>query len=296
MSRVKIIANPISGRGRSRDLVHKLCAEIERRGLNAETAFTGAKGDAQKAAADVDSEYAAVCAVGGDGTMNEVLNGIAATDVPLAVLPAGLSNVLAVELEMPRDPAAVADAIAAGHTVDVDLCIADGRYFLAMGGAGWDAHIVHSIARSRKSPLGFAGYILPIARALVDYGFPNIEVVLDGKPISDKAGMVIVGNIKQYGGRFKITTQANFADGLLDFYVVYRAAPVEMLKLFAGALWGDHIRHGNAQYLQGKKLELRSSGEVPVHIDGEAAGHLPKTFEVTGRKKRVIVPHPQNAS
>ena len=63
-----------------------------------------------------------------------------------------------------------------------------------------------------------------------------------------------------------------------------------MLKLFAGVLWGDHTRHGNAKYLRGKKLELSGKGEVPVHIDGEVSGHLPKTFEATGRKKKVIVP------
>ena len=114
--------------------------------------------------------------------------------------------------------------------------------------------------------------------------------MLDGKKVSDKAGMVIVGNVKQYGGPFKVTNRADFTDNLLDVYLVHRASHIEMLKLFAGVLWGDHTRHGNAKYLRGTKLELESKGKVPVHIDGEVYGHLPMTFETTGKKKRVIVP------
>jgi YegS/Rv2252/BmrU family lipid kinase len=290
LSKVKIIANPISGRGRSRALVEKLSTELLSRGLEVETFFTAAKGDAIKAAADAEEGYAAVCAVGGDGTMNEVLNGIARKKIPLALLPAGLSNVLAVELGITADPRAVAEAIAKNTAVEVDLCFADGRYFVAMGSAGWDAHIVHSIARSRKSHLGFPGYVLPIARSLLTYDFPHIKVVLDGAAVTDKAGLVVVGNIRQYGGPFRITDRADFTDGLLDVYVVKRATPAQMLKLFAAVLWGDHTRHGNASYLRGRKLELTSSGEVPVHIDGEASGHLPRIFEMTGTKVRVIAP------
>ena len=290
MKKAKIIANPISGRGASRDLAETLAAELTSLGFEPETVFTGAKGDAAEAAAAAEEGCAAVCAVGGDGTMNEVLNGIAQKDIPLAILPAGLSNVVAVELGIPRDPSAIARAIADGDSVEMDLCVADGRYFIGMGGAGWDAHIVHSIAQSRKSPLGFPGYVLPIARSLLTYDFPNIKAVLDGATVSEKAGMVIVGNVKQYGGPFKVTNRADFTDGLLDVYIVQRATPAQMLKLFAGVLWGDHTRHGNAKYVRGRKLELTSPGSVPVHIDGEASGHLPRTFETTGKTKRIIVP------
>lgn len=271
-------------------MVERLAEELTSLGMQVDTILTEAKGDATAAAGEATDGYAAVCAVGGDGTMNEVLNGIAEDPVPLAILPAGLSNVLAVELGIPADPRVVANSIASGNTAEVDLCQAGGRYFVAMGGAGWDAHIVHSIAQSRKSPLGFPGYVLPIARSLVTYDFPHIEVILDGRTVTKKAGMVIVGNVKQYGGPFQVTNRADFSDGLLDIYMIRRASPAQMLKLFAGVLWGDHTRHGNAKYLQGRKLELQSSGSVPVHIDGEASGHLPKTFEITGRRKRVIVP------
>jgi YegS/Rv2252/BmrU family lipid kinase len=290
MRKVRIIANPISGKGKSRNLVDELSRELSTRGFDVNSVFTSAKGEAVKAAEEVNDEYVSVCAVGGDGTMNEVLNGIVDKEVHLAVLPAGLSNVLAVELGITAEPKALAEAIAEESTVEIDLCRAGERYFVAMGGAGWDAHIVHQIARSRKSSLGFRGYVLPIARSLLTYKFPNIEVTLDGSTVTKKAGMVIVGNIKQYGGPFKVTNRADFTDGLLDVYIVQRANQAEMLKLFAAILWGDHTRHGNAKYLKGRKLELRSKSEVPVHIDGEAAGHLPKTFEITGRKKRIIVP------
>jgi diacylglycerol kinase (ATP) len=290
MKKVSIVANPISGRGMSRVLVEQLSEELKSRGFAVDTTFTGTRGDGRKAAASAGEDCAAVCAVGGDGTMNEVLNGIAESEIPLAILPAGLSNVLALELGITPEPGRIAQAIEEGTSVEIDLCHAGDRYFVAMGGAGWDAHVVHSIANSRKSPLGFPGYVLPIARSLVTYSFPHIQVVVDGETVTKKAGMVVVGNVKHYGGPFKITTRADFTDGLLDVYIIERATPVDMLKLFAGVLWGDHTRHGNATYLTGRKLELASNGSVPVHIDGEAAGHLPKTFEVTGRKKRVIVP------
>jgi YegS/Rv2252/BmrU family lipid kinase len=289
-NRVKIIANPISGRGRSRLLAERLRAELAARGMNAEVSFTRRKGDAAKAAAQTSDDFAAACAVGGDGTVNEVLNGIAGRNLHLAILPAGLSNVVAAELGIPRDPAAVAQAIAGRSTAAVDLCLADGRYFIAMAGAGWDAHVVHSIARSRRSPLGYAGYILPIARSLLLYDFPAMEVVADGVPVSREAGLVVLGNVRRYGGPFSITSRADFADGCLDAYLVRRAHAVKVLSLYLGALLGDHTRHGGAMYLRGKKFELTGPTRVPVHIDGEAAGYLPRTFETTGIKQLVLVP------
>ncbi len=290
MSRVKIIANPISGRGKSRNLVDELSEALKTHGFEVETVLTSAKGDAISAASCADESYEAVCSVGGDGTMNEVLNGIAGKDISLALLPAGLSNVLAVELGITADPAAVANAIKNRTTVEVDLCTGGGRYFVAMAGAGWDAHIVHSIASGRRSPLGFGGYVLPIARSLITYDFPHIKVMLDGSAAAEKAGLVVVGNVKQYGGPFQVTKHANFTDGLLDVYVVERASPVEMLKIFAAVLWGDHTRHGNTKYLRGKQVELTSKGSVPVQIDGEAAGKLPMIFEITGHKQHIVVP------
>jgi len=290
MDRVSIIANPISGKGKSRQTVRDLSEELTERGFRVDVFFTEAKGDAMKAASELSGEYAAVCAVGGDGTMNEVLNGIAESDIPLAILPAGLSNVVAVELGITPEVKEFASAIADRSMVDIDLCRANDRYFIGMGGAGWDAHIVHSIAKSRNSPLGFKGYVVPIAKSLVTYDFPHIEVVLDGKTLTKKAGMVIVGNVAQYGGPFRITNRADFNDGVLDVYIVRRASPVEMLKLFAGVLWGDHTRHGNATYARGTELRLTSKGGVPVHIDGEAYGHLPMNIKITGIKKKVIVP------
>jgi YegS/Rv2252/BmrU family lipid kinase len=300
--KVVIIANPISASGKSRALARAIEAALLCRKFEVELFFTHAKGDAFLVSSAVPQDCAAVVPVGGDGTLNEVLNGVCLRGIPIAPCPAGLSNALCVELGIQPDPEQIADAIDTQNFVNVDLgqaIIGAGkgvlRYFVSMAAAGFDAEIAHAIAARRRSPLGLAGYALPLARAMVSYEFAPISVEVDGAQVSSSARYIIIGNIRYYGGPLYITTGASYSDGLLDAVVFEGKSATELIRFYLGVLGGHHLRHGNVKYYQGKVISLSSENTALLHIDGEAIGSLPVTFSVTGRQVKILTARPRRA-
>jgi len=295
--KVVIIANPISATGKSRALARAIETALLRRKFEVELFFTQAKGDALRAACAVGEDCAAVVPVGGDGTLNEVLNGVCLREIPIAPCPAGLSNALCVELGIKPDPEQIADAIDTHNFVNVDLAQAIIgskkniiRYFVSMAAAGFDAQVAHSIARTRRSTLGLAGYALPIVRAMVSYNFDPISVEVDGTRVSDSARHIVIGNVRYYGGPLYVATGASYNDGLLDAVVFEGKSATELIRFYMGVLAGHHLRHGNVKYYRGKAISLSSKSRVLLHIDGEAVGSAPVTFAMTGRQVKILVP------
>ena len=301
--KVVIIANPISGSGKSRALARALEVSLLRRRFEVELFLTRGKGDAFAVSLALPEECAAVVPVGGDGTLNEVLNGTCLRGIPIAPCPAGLSNVLCVELGVRPEPELIADAIDTQNFVNVDLAqaiIGDSekvsRYFISMAGAGFDAEVVHAIASRRRTYLGFAGYALPLIRAMFSYEFAPISVEVDGTQVSDSARYIVIGNVRYYGGPLYVATGASYNDGLLDIVVFEGTSSFELLRFYLGILAGHHLGHGNVKYYRGKRISLSAKSRASLHIDGEAAGFLPVTFTMTGKQVKILIPRRKSAS
>jgi YegS/Rv2252/BmrU family lipid kinase len=261
---------------------------------------TGAPGDARRLAAQaVRDGFATIIATGGDGTANEVVNGMA--DVPqglaaarLGILPLGTINVFARELGLPRQLPAAVRVLAAGREMTMDLGSADfgsaasphRRYFLQLAGAGIDARAMQLVDWAWKKKTGQLAYVAAGLRALREA--QPVITVEGSKPMSGQ--LVLVGNGRFYGGSFELFPGASLCDGLLDVRVLPKVSAWAALQGALGLATGRVSRFLPMPHFRSAAVTLRSSSRVPFQLDGEYAGELPATFSLVRQALRVIVP------
>jgi YegS/Rv2252/BmrU family lipid kinase len=248
----------------------------------------------------VEDGFEVVAAAGGDGTVNEVLNGIG--DAPegfsraaLGVIPLGTANVFARELKIPLRLVPCWSVLRAGKTDTVDLVRATyqskgqtvQRWFVQVAGAGLDARAVELVDWNLKKRTGFLAYVVAGLRALKERQ-PLIITVANGT--ESRGELVLLGNGRLYGGPFGLFPQANLRNGRLDFRTFPRANWWTVLAALRGVLTGRFEQVNGAPQESATTLELRANQRVPLQIDGEPAGELPARFEVAPRALRVIVP------
>jgi len=301
MTRISLIYNPSAGRQRGEILAASLCQSLSRRGFDAQAYPTGGPNDGTTLARNLASESDIVVAVGGDGTVNEVINGLAGSETVLGIVPAGTVNVLALELGlMPCSVERACDLIAQGKTVCLDLGRANNRRFALMLGAGIDALTVRNLdlqAKRRFRELAF------IATGLAK-GFaskpPAFLLRSEGREC--RATFAVAGNCRLYANRLSLTPRADPTDGLLDLLVFTGGSRAALAAFWLGTPSGLHLHHPQVTYFRSKHAELvplpepepgRSSGQTqPVwfQTDGELAGTLPVTVEIEPRALKVLVP------
>lgn len=248
----------------------------------------------------VEAGFRVVVAAGGDGTVNEVLNGIGdASDgfsrAALGVVPLGTANVFARELKLPLRLKPCWAVLLAGRTETVDLIRARfqsggqpvERWFVQVAGAGLDARAVELVNWRLKKRAGFLAYVIAGLQALRERQ-PTISAVGDGTESSGE--LVLLGNGRLYGGPFAVFTRAVPRDGRLDYRVFPRADWRTALAAVRGVFTGDFDRLNGASQRTAAVLELRADRRVPLQIDGEWVGELPVRFEVVPLALRVLVP------
>ncbi|HEV2298815.1 MAG TPA: diacylglycerol kinase family protein [Candidatus Acidoferrales bacterium] len=301
-----IIYNPASGRGRRRrlrELAH--AAEIlKAAGIHAELAATTHPGAATELARQAvrDGRHL-VISCGGDGTNNEVVNGLAGSKVPLAVLPAGTANILAKELGIPWDIPAAARLISSGKQVRIALGAmspretkqprADAalpRYFLCVAGAGPDGAIVSAVNSERKFRIGILEYWLQGLRQFFSYRFPKFQIASAEKTIA--ASLVVVGRTKYYGGPFRITTGASLFEDSFEV-VAYTKRSRFLLALCLPAIWLGCLRRMpgiETWKTQRLSCEATTGEKIFAQIDGEPAGTLPMEFRIVPDALTLVIP------
>jgi YegS/Rv2252/BmrU family lipid kinase len=287
--RVKIIWNPISGSGIGQRVLPKMREILEKRGFEVEELRTGKKGDARAAAAAVHPDFHSVVCIGGDGTLNETVNGLGSKGVPLAIFPAGTGNVFWHDIRTPRAVPAFCEMVMERKIKQFDVGEVGGRRFLCMAGAGFDACVVGYMENMRWGNMVMAMYAFPLALSMMNYDFPKITVTVDGKAVSRTAGSVIVGNIPTYGGPINFTTKAVSHDGLLDVLIFERVGIPNALKLAAKTALKKHTSDRDVKYVHGKRIRLESRRKVPIQVDGDSLGHLPADITVHEKDLPVIV-------
>ena len=281
-------------------------AERFRRCLNtiaAECEFkpTATPGDARRLATGaVQDGFETIIAAGGDGTLNEVLNGIC--DVPdglvrarLGVLPLGTVNVFARELGIPTQPDAAWAVLRRGHERTIDLpCLETGDagsrqqlHFAQLAGAGLDSRAIELVSWSLKKKLGPLAYVIAGLKAM--NGAHPLLSVSDGARIIT-GQLALVGNGKLYGGSFRVFPRAELADGLLDVCVFPRVNWPTLIRCGARLLLSGALPEKSVIRLQARSFTLTSNSPTRSEVDGELAGPLPATFTVRPRVLRVLVP------
>ena len=291
-----VIFNPVARGDKARHLQSRL-REMER---DAALKPTQCAGDARRLGAEAVREgFDTIVAAGGDGTLNEVLNGIGDADgfgkARLGVLPLGTVNVFAKELKLPQDFDGAWSIIQRGHDTLIDVpwanYISEGkaarRYFAQMAGAGLDSRAVELVNWELKKRFGFLSYVVAGFQALSE-NLPPVEVSNGRETAAGE--LVLIGNGKFYGGRFTVFPLADLCDGILDAVIYPRVTLVAAARSGWGMLTDDfHTGAGTIQ-LRGTQFELKCSRPIPFQLDGENAAPLPATFGVAHRALRVIVP------
>ncbi len=301
-----LIYNPTSGRRRHRRFVEieHAARHLKDEGIATEIAPTTGPNSATRIAREaVEKRRGMVIACGGDGTINEIINGLAGSQVPMALLPAGTANILAKELRIPWDIPHAARLIPGGTIRRIALGIAfpldgngsdamphTGRYFLSVGGAGPDGAIVNGVHKGLKDNAGVVAYWVEGVRQLFGYGFPEICVRSDGQ--ERKATILIAGRTVNYGGPFKITTGANLYENSFEFLTNSRKSRLGYLACLP-AIWMGTLRQMDGiETWKSTETIMEPAGSDPVYaqVDGEPVGRLPIAFKIVPDALSIIEP------
>jgi len=293
-SKLKLIINPIAGGGRAIKILPKIIKIFEQYNYDIVITKTTVRGDAQKSAADITDNCQILVAMGGDGTVNEVVNGIlnSQRNVSLGIIPIGTANVLSKELFIRKNFQNACQTIINGNTKIVDVCKHNNRFFLLMSGVGFDAEVVRLIESFRKGNISLLTYIIPIIRTFWNYKFPKFVVEVDGKFTCPGIGFMLVSNIRRYTGPFIITNMAKIDDGKLDVFIFKCSGRLKLLKYALGALFRMVHLFNDIKYLQGRNVSVRSvdGSNIPYQVDGDSGGFLPQDFTVIPKAISIIVP------
>lgn len=290
----RIIANPHSGGGHTQHDLRQLVQAkriLQRRGWRVEICLTDGPGTGSRLAAQAVAAGAdVVISAGGDGTLNEVIQGLAGTDAALGVLPMGTMNVWAREVGIPLNLQGALDVLLDGEQHRMDLGTVNGRYFLLFAGIGADGKITSMIEHHFLKRLGLFSYI--VAGAVVGLG-PldyHMRLRIDGRRFRTRASLIIVGNTRLYGGLMTFTNQAYGDDGLLDMCLVRRQGIFGRLRVVLNALRRRYPLGARVSYERFRTLTIDSPTPVQIQVDGEPAGTLPAVFRVAPKMLTVIVP------
>lgn len=290
-----LISNPSAGRGgaqRARE-VARFCQSLRGRGVVAEVFSTTGPNDAARLAARCAGEGVRdVIVSGGDGTINEALQGLVGTGARMGVWPRGTANVLARELRLPFDLERAAEVIARGRSrrVHIGRAIAEAtneeRYFFLMAGVGLDASIVRRVRPRLKRRVGEAAFWYSGLSHLARWQPIPFQVEVEGRTL--RATFAAIGNAAHYGGNLAITPRAHLEKPEFELCVVDSKSRLRFLYLLSHALRPAGVTKEIAGVHFIRTTRARVTGDVPVQIDGELTGQLPMTFEIAPSSIEII--------
>ncbi|MCJ7811670.1 MAG: diacylglycerol kinase family lipid kinase, partial [Dehalococcoidia bacterium] len=291
-----VVLNPKSRFAGHPRLPEEIGGRFAALGLRARVISTSLAGEgAQLAAEAVARGVRAVVAAGGDGTVNDILQGLANTPTALGLIPLGTGNALAHYLGLPeRDLDRACAVIAAGHTRLVDLGRADGRHFVAMSGAGLDAQVVADLSPQMKAQMGKWGFALRFF-ATVMHGRPRpFHLRTEGDEpleLQERLWAVVICNSSQYTWRLSFAPQARDDDGLLDVVAFRGVGRLKLLRMVIRFFLGRPVsaRLGYV-HCQARRVEVAAEPPALWHVEGEVMGRTPVAVEVCPQALRVLVP------
>ena len=257
---------------------------------------TRAKGQGRELARQAVAEGAEiVVAAGGDGTLNEVVNGLmeagaGSQDVTLGLLPLGTGNDFARCIGLGTDLKRAAETLFQGNSQWVDVGQAHGRWFINIAGCGFDAIVAERVNRGFRLLHGASAYLAAIAHSLLNLKSANLTLTLDGETRHIRALMCSVANATSYGGGMRVAPDARLDDGLFDVCLLAEAGRVEFVRAFPRVFKGTHVTHPKVTMLQARTVHIESDPPLPLLIDGEVLGTTPVTFTLLPRALQVLMP------
>jgi diacylglycerol kinase (ATP) len=290
--RLALIVNPTAGRHRR---FAGALARLSAGGAQVRLLTTAARGDAERLAAEAAAAGAvdAIVAAGGDGTINEVINGMAGSGLPLGILPLGTANVLAWELGIGDRLADAAAVIAARATRRIHLGRCNGRYFVMMAGVGLDAHVVAAIRPGLKRALGRFGlgkltYVAEGLNQIARLRPARYRVTVDG--MAYEAAAAIIANGRFYGGRYVVAPAADLAAPLLQACLFERGGRAAALRYSLAMLLDRLPSLPDLVIRPGTAIAIDGPAGDPIQADGDIIGHLPARIELAPTTLELFAP------
>ncbi|MGE4063766.1 MAG: diacylglycerol kinase family protein [Rhodospirillaceae bacterium] len=286
--RILLIFNPAAG-GSRRARFDRVVTALRAKGCALTLAETKAPRHAEELARTASpSDFDIVAACGGDGTVNEVINGLAGKGVALGVIPLGTANVLAEEIGLDRDPERIAAALATGPIRTVHVGRANGRRFTMMAGIGFDAMVVSRVSLTLKKRVGPLAYVWESIRQSAKYGFQPHEVTIDGIPYHPVSMVACKG--RRYGGPFIAAPDACLGEDKFQVVLMHGRGWLSVLRYSLGLLLGRLTIWRDVQLVSGREVIVNGAAEHPVQADGDIVATLPLKIGLDPEPVRLVYP------
>lgn len=281
MKRARIIYNPTSGREVFKKELPYVLEQFELAGFETSAHATTHEGDGIEASEDaVRRGFDVIVAVGGDGTINEVINGIARfEDKPrLGIIPAGTTNDFARALGIPRDVKEATDIILQNEALALDIGKVNERYFMNIAGGGKLTELTYEVPSKLKAVLGQLAYYIKGIEMLPSLKPIHARIELDDEVIEDDIMLFLVANTNSVGGFEKLAPDASLTDGYFDVIILTQSNLAEFLRIATLALRGNHLDVKQIIYRKAKYVRVQTEDKMQLNIDGEYGGLLPGEF------------------
>lgn len=291
------IVNPTAGKGRALQMVDKIHARFKGCADTYEIKVTEAPGHGQALAQEAAREKKdiRVYSVGGDGTLNEVVNGLVGTDVELGIIPCGSGNDTVRSLYAETDPVRLIELLPSSPSKTVDLGKINDRYFLNIASIGFDAEVVMKSRLFRRFPLvsGSMAYVLAVLAALINLKKYRLRITYKDQPTKNKDVLLaIFANGSYYGGGMKSAPRAKMDDGLLDFYEVEAVPRRTIFRFFPLFKKGEHESMEVVTLIRGTHVVIESDEAFPMNMDGEINLESRVVVDILPEFFKVIIPQP----
>ncbi len=293
MKRARLIYNPTSGREVIRKHLPDVLVRLEQAGYETSCHATTGPGDATKAARlAVERDFDVVIAAGGDGTIYEVVNGLAEAEKrpKLGVIPVGTTNDFARAIHVPRTVEAAVDIIAEGHTMPIDIGKMNDKYFINIAGGGRLTELTYEVPSKLKTMLGQLAYYLKGMEILPSIKAEEVTIEYDGKLFEGEIMLFLVANTNSVGGFEKLAPDASLNDGMFSLLIVKKTNLADFIRIATLAIRGEHTKDPNVIYAKANRIKVIPKEKMQLNLDGEYGGLAPAEFVNLYRHFEVFVP------
>lgn len=287
------IINPTAGKGKSLELVPFIKEYFEDNAEEYVIKVTLYPGHATHIAREYStSENCRIYSVGGDGTINEIVNGMAGTESSLGVIPTGSGNDFIRSFQEETDIKKLLVNTINGDEKRIDLARVNEKYFLNISSIGFDANVVYNSDKFKKLPgvSGSMAYLISIIYSVFEKKICDVNIDIDGNKMKKKVLLAAIANGKYYGGGIIPTPDAKIDDGLFDICLVSDMSRFQILRLFPKYIKGLHGQLKQASFFKAKKITIESEDDLCVNIDGELMSARIINFEILEKAIKVVFP------
>lgn len=285
------IVNPIAGKGKAKEIVPLIEEACRNNDIEHSIKYTSKpKEGISIARTGVDEGYEKIVSVGGDGTLNEVVNGIAGSEVILGVIPCGTGNDFVRSVYKETDMDKMINNVINGGIRTIDFAKCNDIFFINIGSGGFDAEVALESEKTRRFFSGSFAYIVALIKTIFTYRGKKMKVSIDDMEFEKNTLLVAIANGKYYGGGILPAPKADLSDGIFDVCFVECMPKIKMLTMFPQYIKGQHEGVKGVSFYRGKKIRLTSSEKFGVNIDGEVSLQNDVEFNIIPKGIKIVTP------